>query len=106
MPKIVYIEANGQRHEADVETGMSVMQGALNFGIPGIDGDCGGACACATCHVYVAAGETRPVPPISDAEKAMLAFALDVTPESRLSCQIEVGPDLDGLEVRLPTAQK
>lgn len=106
MPKIVYIEVNGQRHEADVETGMSVMQGALNFGIPGIDGDCGGACACATCHVYVAADEARPVPPISDAEKAMLAFALDVTPESRLSCQIEVGPDLDGLEVRLPTAQK
>lgn len=105
MPKITYIEHNGKAHTVEVATGMSVMEGAVKHGVPGIDADCGGACACATCHVYVDpewAGKTgKP----SGMEESMLDFAEAVEPTSRLSCQIKVTAELDGLVVRMPESQ-
>ena len=105
MPKIKYIEHSGKEHEAEVPTGWSVMEGAVKNLIPGIDADCGGACACATCQVYVAPGWEDKLPPKSDMEETMLDFAQDLQPNSRLSCQIKVAPELDGLVVRTPKSQ-
>ena len=105
MPKITYIEHDGTEHVVDVKPGLSVMEGAIRNNVPGIDADCGGACACATCHVYVdenfAAETGRP----SAMEESMLDFAENVEGNSRLSCQIKVSDDLDGLVVRLPESQ-
>ena len=105
MAKITYIEHDGREHVVEVKTGLSVMEGAVRNNVPGIDADCGGACACATCHVYVdeafAAETGRP----SVMEESMLDFADNVQPNSRLSCQIRVTDDLDGLIVRLPESQ-
>ena len=105
MPKITYIEHNGTEHTVEVKKSLSVMEGAIRNNVPGIDADCGGACACATCHVYVdpdfAAETGRP----SAMEESMLDFAENVEPNSRLSCQIRVTDDLDGLIVRLPQSQ-
>jgi 2Fe-2S ferredoxin len=105
LPKIKYIEHDGREHEVEVRVGLSVMEGAVRNNVPGIDADCGGACACATCHVYVdedwAAETGRP----SAMEESMLDFAEEVQPNSRLSCQIRVTDDLDGLVVRLPENQ-
>lgn len=105
MPKITYIEHDGTEHTVEVKKGLSVMEGAIRNNVPGIDADCGGACACATCHVYVdpdlAAETGRP----SAMEESMLDFAENVEPNSRLSCQIRVTDDLDGLIVRLPQSQ-
>jgi 2Fe-2S ferredoxin len=95
MTKITYIEFNGTEHAVDVAEGLSVMEGAIRYTIPGIEGDCGGACACATCHVYVEDGWFEK----------LLDFAFDVHPNSRLSCQIKVDPSLDGLVVRTPARQ-
>lgn len=105
MPRITYIEFSGTAHSVDVDVGNSVMRGAVDNGIPGIDGDCGGGCACATCHVYIAADWIASVGARSDIEEDLLGFAQDVRPESRLSCQIEVVPELDGLVVGMPEAQ-
>ncbi len=105
MPKITYIEHNGKSHTIEVAPGMSVMDGAVKHAIPGIDGDCGGACACATCHVYVGAAWLDKVGKPSGMEESMLDFASDVTPASRLSCQIKVNADLDGLEISMPPSQ-
>ncbi|HEX3945070.1 MAG TPA: 2Fe-2S iron-sulfur cluster-binding protein [Rhizomicrobium sp.] len=105
MPKIKYIEHNGQPHEADVPVGWSVMEGAVKNLIPGIDADCGGACACATCHVYVDPVWQEKLPPKSDMEETMLDFAQELQPNSRLSCQIKVTPELDGLVVCTPKSQ-
>ena len=105
MPKITYIEHNGTAHEIDVPVGKTVMQGAVDNNVPGIDADCGGECACATCHVYVDPDWTAALPPKSDSEEAMLDFALVTSPNSRLSCQIKVTDALDGLVVRLPESQ-
>ena len=99
MPKIKYIEDNGKEHEAEVPNGWSVMEGAVKNLIPGIDADCGGACACATCHVYVTGDWLEKLPPKSDAETDMLDMALAVEPNSRLSCQITCKPELDGITV-------
>lgn len=105
MAKITYIEFNGTEHVVDVENGLSVMEGAIKNNIPGIDADCGGACACATCHVYVdeswlpKTGEKDPM------EESMLDFAENVQDNSRLSCQINVSDELDGLVVRTPESQ-
>ncbi len=105
MPKITYIEHDGTEHTVEVKKGLSVMEGAIRNNVPGIDADWGGACACATCHVYVdpdfAAETGRP----SAMEESMLDFAENVEPNSRLSCQIRVTDDLDGLIVRLPQSQ-
>ena len=105
MPKIVYIEHNGTEHAIEVKTGLSVMEGAVNNSIPGIDADCGGACACATCHVYVDPAWTDKMPPKQDMEETMLDFAQELEPTSRLSCQIKVTPELEGLVVRMPKSQ-
>jgi len=105
MPKITYIEHNGTEHAIDVATGLTVMEGAVRNLVPGIDADCGGACACATCHVYVDpawAGKTGAREAMED---SMLDFADGVQETSRLSCQIKVTDDLDGLIVRMPQNQ-
>jgi len=105
MAKITYIEHNGTEHTIDVESGMTVMEGAIKNSIPGIDADCGGACACATCHVYVADAWKEKVGAAESMEEDMLDFAFDVRDNSRLSCQIKVTDDLDGLVVNLPEKQ-
>ncbi len=105
MAKITYIEHNGTEHTIDVESGMTVMEGAIKNSIPGIDADCGGACACATCHVYVADAWKEKVGAAESMEEDMLDFAFDVRENSRLSCQIKVTDDLDGLVVNLPEKQ-
>jgi 2Fe-2S ferredoxin len=105
MPKITYIEHNEKEHVAEVPIGWTVMEGAVKNRIPGIDADCGGACACATCHVYVDPGWLPKLAPRQDMEEQMLDFAQDVKPNSRLSCQIKVTAALDGLIVRTPKSQ-
>jgi 2Fe-2S ferredoxin len=105
MAKIIYIEHNGTEHNVEVEQDYSVMEGAVNNNIPGIDADCGGQCACATCHVFVDAawGDRVGIP--NEMERSMLEFTDGLTPQSRLACQIKVTPELDGLVVRLPKSQ-
>ena len=107
MPKITYIEHSGREHRVEVGPGVSVMRGAVENNIPGIDADCGGECACATCHVYVdEAWRARIGPPVPGSQEAsMLSFAALARPNSRLSCQIAVTEALDGLVVRLPEGQ-
>jgi len=105
MAKITYIEFNGAEHVVDVKPGLSVMEGAVKNNIPGIDADCGGACACATCHVYVDAAWKDKIGSQSAMEESMLDFAENVEPNSRLSCQIKVTDALDGLVVRMPQSQ-
>ncbi len=105
MPRITYIEHDGTAHPVDVPVGKSVMQGAIENNVPGIDADCGGECACATCHVYIDDAWTDVVGGPSPMEEDMLDFAFDVRESSRLSCQIKVTPELDGLVVRVPAKQ-
>ncbi|MDZ4362897.1 2Fe-2S iron-sulfur cluster-binding protein [Brevundimonas sp.] len=105
MAKITYIEFDGSEHVADVKPGLSVMEGAIRNNVPGIDADCGGACACATCHVYVDEAFQEATGKPSAMEESMLDFAENVQPNSRLSCQIRVSDALDGLVVRLPESQ-
>jgi ferredoxin, 2Fe-2S len=107
MPKVTYIEHNGTEHPVEVPVGLSVMRGAVNNNVPGIDADCGGECACATCHVYVDSAWLdeigTPVP--GSQEASMLSFAAEGKPNSRLSCQIAMREELDGLIVRMPQGQ-
>ena len=107
MPKITYVEHGGLEHLVEVPHGSSVMRGAVDNGIPGIDADCGGECACATCHVYVDPGwlAVTGAPAAGSQEASMLSFAALARPNSRLSCQIRVSEALDGLIVRLPEGQ-
>lgn len=106
MAKITYIEHNGTRHEVEVKTGMTVMEGARDNDIPGIDADCGGACACSTCHVYVDPAWVDKLPAREAMEEDMLDFAYEPDPErSRLTCQIKVTDNLDGLIVQMPEKQ-
>lgn len=105
MAKITYIEHDGTDHVIDVKPGLTVMEGAVKNNVPGIDADCGGACACATCHVYVDEAWREKVGGPSPMEEDMLDFGYDVRPNSRLSCQIKVTPELDGLVVRMPKSQ-
>jgi 2Fe-2S ferredoxin len=107
MPQVTYIEHGGEQHVVDVPVGENVMRGAVNNGVEGIVGECGGGLACATCHCYVDDAWTGRVGgPASDDERDMLeSAASEVRPTSRLSCQIEVTPELDGLVVRLPERQ-
>jgi ferredoxin, 2Fe-2S len=105
MPKVTFIEHNGREHNIDAEVGETLMEAAIKHAVPGIVAECGGACSCATCHVYVdekwreAAGEP------SEMEEDMLDFAFDVRATSRLSCQVRVSPALDGLVIRIPEHQ-
>ena len=105
MAKITFIGADGARYEVAAENGSTVMENAIRNGVPGIEAECGGACACATCHVYVdeewrsVTGQPEPM------EEDMLDFAYEVRPTSRLSCQIRVSDALDGLVVTVPERQ-
>ncbi|MDZ4376210.1 MAG: 2Fe-2S iron-sulfur cluster-binding protein [Phenylobacterium sp.] len=105
MAKITYVEHDGAEHTLEVKTGLSVMEGAVKNNVPGIDADCGGACACATCHVYVDEAWLAKTGTKSAMEESMLDFAEGVEPNSRLSCQIKVTDDLDGLRVTMPESQ-
>jgi 2Fe-2S ferredoxin len=106
MAKITYIEFCGREHAVDVSPGFSVMEGARRNGIPGIDADCGGGCSCGTCHVYVDPAWQARVGGRTPIEDATIEFADRVEPNSRLSCQIKVSPELDGLIVRMPESQR
>jgi ferredoxin, 2Fe-2S len=105
MPNIKFFEASGIVHEVGVEEGTSAMQAAVWNNIPGVDGDCGGVAACATCHVHVAAEWRSRVGPASTSEKEMLELAEGVDESSRLGCQIKVFAELDGLVLWLPVSQ-
>lgn len=105
MPKITYVDHTGQSRTVDAQVGATVMETALRHAVPGIDAECGGACSCATCHVYVDAAWTGVVGKPSSMEEDMLDFARDVRPNSRLSCQIKVTEALDGLVVTTPEKQ-
>ena len=105
MPKITYIEANGTEHDVEVPVGVTIMQGAVNHLVPGIEGDCGGLCACGTCHVYVPDEWREVAGEMDELEQGMLEFAFDVGESSRLSCQIEVSEALHGLSVNMPESQ-
>ena len=106
MARIHYVQHDGTEHVVEVEPGLSVMEGAGKNGVPGIDADCGGACACATCHVFIDEGWISRVGRAeSEQEVSMLELAPTFEANSRLSCQIEVGEELDGLIVRMPESQ-
>ncbi len=105
MTKLTYIDASGQSRTVEAQIGSTVMETALRNSIPGIEAECGGACACATCHVYVAPEWTEATGKASQMEEDMLDFAFEVRPNSRLSCQIKVSEALDGLVVTTPGKQ-
>ena len=105
MAKITYIEHNGTNHTVDIQNGLTVMEGAVQNNIPGIDADCGGSMACATCHVYVKEEWLDKLPKKEDGEEDMLDMAFEPKQNSRLSCQLVVSNDLDGLEVNIPSKQ-
>ena len=105
MPKITYIEHSGKSYTIEVANGLSVMEGAVQNNIPGIDADCGGSMACATCHVYVKEEWFNKLPKKDDGEEDMLDMAFEPKTNSRLSCQIMVSDQLDGLVVNLPEKQ-
>jgi 2Fe-2S ferredoxin len=105
MPKVTFIAHDGSRHELQADIGHSLMQTALDHNLRGIDGDCGGQCACGTCHVFVAAPWAEQLPTASAMETEMLSFAAELQPGSRLACQIPMSDALDGIEVHMPQAQ-
>jgi ferredoxin, 2Fe-2S len=105
MTKITYIAPDGTQFDVEAENGSTVMENAIRNGVPGIEAECGGACACATCHVYVDDTWSEAVGRPEAMEEDMLDFAYDVRPTSRLSCQIRVRDELDGLVVRVPERQ-
>ena len=105
MTKIVYHTHKGQTHSIDVQNGLSVMEGAVQNDIPGIDADCGGGMACATCHVYVNNEWFDKLPPKEEGEEDMLDMAFEPKKNSRLSCQITVSDEINGLVVTTPKQQ-
>ena len=105
MPKITYIDSSGNRKEIEVQKGLTVMEGAIQNNIPGIDADCGGSMACATCHVYVKEEWLNKLSKVEDSEQDMLDMAFEPKKNSRLSCQIIVTDELDGLVVTTPSKQ-
>ncbi len=106
MAKITYIEHNGTEHVVDVANGLTVMEGARDNNIPGIEADCGGACACSTCHVYIAPDWVEKLPGKEAMEEDMLDFAYEPDPaRSRLTCQLRVTAEMDGLVVQMPEKQ-
>ena len=105
MPKITYIEHSGKKHEVDVSNGLTVMEGAVQNDIPGIDADCGGSMACATCHVYVKEEWFDKLPKKENGEEDMLDMAYEPNQFSRLSCQLIVSDEIEGLVVNLPEKQ-
>jgi|SRR5437867_132573 len=105
MPTIHFLTPDGQAIDLQAQDGLSVMEAAVASNVPGIDADCGGACACATCHVYIDEGWADRLPAKTELEIKMLEFAAMVEPTSRLSCRLVVGPDTDGLVMRIPASQ-
>lgn len=105
MVEINFIDHKGERHQVQATVGMTVMEAAVQNRVPGIDAECGGACACATCHVYIEPDWQEAVGPAERMEEDMLDFAFDVRPNSRLSCQIKVTEALNGLVLRTPERQ-
>ena len=105
MAKITYKEFEGSSKTIEVENGLSVMEGAIQNDIPGIDADCGGSMACATCHVYVEERWLDKLPKAEEAEVDMIDMAYEPKKNSRLSCQIVVSEELDGLKVNIPSKQ-
>jgi 2Fe-2S ferredoxin len=105
MVKVVFVSSSGEKREIDAEPGMTAMEVAIKAGIDEIVGECGGACACATCHVYVAPEWFDKLPPLGPMEGDMLDFAVDPRPNSRLSCQISLSAELDGLTLETPDRQ-
>ncbi len=101
MAKVIYITADETRHEVEVETGYSIMEGAINNNIDGIVAECGGACACATCHSYVDTAWSDKIPAMDDMEDSMLDAAFERKDNSRLTCQIEMTDDLDGIVIHV-----
>jgi 2Fe-2S ferredoxin len=106
MPKIVFEEPDGKEHTVDIANGQSIMEGAVRDAVAGIDADCGGACSCATCMVYVAEEWRDRLPTKDSTEQAMLEFCPHVDESSRLSCQIQVTDALDGLRLKVPSSQQ
>lgn len=107
MPKVIYVSAAGASREVDVPVGATVMSAALKNGIEGIVGECGGVCMCSTCHVFVDDNFFNRLPPMQDTEEAVLEISAEERkPTSRLSCQIKMSPELDGLIVRMPAKQR
>jgi 2Fe-2S ferredoxin len=106
MPRVVFIEPSGRRREVQAPVGLTLMEVARQHGIEGIVAQCGGACACATCHVYVAPAWIERLAPREEMEEGMLEIAIEPRPESRLSCQIELTAALDGLTVTVPARQQ
>ena len=106
MSSIIFVTADGQTHTLEIANGVSVMQGAVNAGIEGIEADCGGSAACATCHVYVAREWLERLPAPSESEAGMLPYVVNPNESSRLSCQITVKDELNGLVVRIPPTQR
>ena len=105
MSKITYIESSGKSHTVDVKNGLTVMEGAIQNDIPGIDADCGGGMSCATCHVYVKENWFDKMPKKEDGEDDMLDMAFEPNKFSRLSCQIIISDELEGLVVNVPAKQ-
>ena len=105
MPKITYVTAEGKDYHVDAKVGSTVMENAVKNAVPGIEAECGGACACATCHVYVENSWTEIVGKAEVMEEDMLDFAFEVQPNSRLSCQIKITEEMDGLVVNIPSRQ-
>ena len=105
MVKIIYVEHNGARHEVDVPEGENLMEGAVQNNVPGIDGDCGGNAACATCHCYIPEQYAALTGERSELEDSMLELADTTQPNSRLACQIKASAVLEGMEVLMPSTQ-
>lgn len=105
MPRIIYIDHEGAEQEIEAVNGETLMETAIKNSVPGIDADCGGACACATCHVYIDALFMEKVGQPGEMEQSMLDFAENVQDNSRLSCQIQVSDDLDGIRLTTPESQ-
>ena len=105
MPKIIYKDFRGEAKTIEVENGLTVMEGAIQNEIPGIDADCGGSMACATCHIYVDEKWLNKIPKAEEAEEDMIDMAFEPKKNSRLSCQIVVSDEIDGLEVNIPSKQ-
>ena len=105
MPQVTFIEYNGKEHTVAAQVGLSLMRAAIDNNVPGIDADCGGSCACATCHVYITPAWQGKLGSQSKMEEDMLDFAAATQPNSRLACQIEITDALDGLVVSMPNGQ-
>jgi ferredoxin, 2Fe-2S len=105
MPRITFISHAGEHHEVDVPAGTTLMRAATDHGVPGIDGDCGGQCACATCHCFIEAPWAALLGARSERENDMLNFVVEPRPSSRLGCQVVITDALDGIVVSLPEGQ-